>query len=116
MTKGSNSRILRRQSIKQASSKWPIKTETITTKGVDDRWYCENCGYVDTQFYTCPNPFAPEGAELTGCMNCRGVNTLLAACHTGDCNELATDVCTRSDGGVAYSCSKHNARCVKREP
>lgn len=60
-----------------------------------ERWLCKECDHVSGTYLVAPNPFDPED-QVTGCENCKQVDSLVAACWkcnrpagigTPDCNE-----------------------------
>jgi len=51
-----------------------------------ERWYCEECNEVSTEYLTAPNPFDADDI-VTGCPICHSVGSLIAACWK--CNRPA---------------------------
>jgi hypothetical protein len=75
-----------------------------------DKWVCteHRCGWVGTEFLSAPNPFDPDGGEIVGCPQCKGISTLVAACHHEGCNEQANCGEKWPDGVYRWSCYGHS--------
>lgn len=53
------------------------------------KYVCKDCGAVSFECLSAPNPFDTEDI-ITGCPNCKEVETLLQACHFSGCNQPAS--------------------------
>ena len=72
-----------------------------------DKWVCEECGEVCTEYLSAPNPFAPEEA-ITACPHCRTPESLVGACHADGCKEQASSGELWPDGVYRSSCHRHS--------
>jgi hypothetical protein len=75
-----------------------------------ERWKCEECGHVCTEYLTAPHPFyKPEtGETVCGCPHCFSVDKLVGACFVEDCNEAGSVGMFHDDGEYHYSCFNHS--------
>lgn len=53
-----------------------------------EKWRCADCEEVCRETLTAPNPFDPDDI-VTGCPNCKAVNSLTGACQVGNCERPA---------------------------
>ena len=68
------------------------------------------CGWtgLEKDVLSAPNPFDPED-DLTGCPECKGVNTIVPACDEPGCWEEVT--CgAPTPSGYRQTCGKHRPK------
>lgn len=70
-----------------------------------NRWKCKECDWIGYDYLIAPNPFDSE-YNVTGCPNCKEVNSLVGACHDVNCNREGTCGNNTPDGYV-WSCYDH---------
>jgi hypothetical protein len=72
-----------------------------------ERWYCSECGKVSEHYLTGLHPFL-EGQDISGCPNCRNVETLVVACYHPGCPNKATGGYPRGHGfRYVWTCFEH---------
>lgn len=70
-----------------------------------DRWKCQECAAIVTEYLTGPNPFDATDT-IIGCPNCKCVDTLLQVCDEPECNQLSS--CGfPTPTGYRRTCGKH---------
>lgn len=74
----------------------------------NNRWKCEECDHICTtaERLTAPNPFA-DTDEISGCPNCKAVQSLEVACATVGCTRLGTCGGKGADGVYRFTCYEH---------
>lgn len=72
-----------------------------------EKWRCKECDQICVTPLSAVNPF-DEGDVISGCPNCKDVNTLEQACQFDGCKQNAS---IGTPGGYAYryfwSCHRH---------
>jgi hypothetical protein len=77
------------------------------TKEATPKFICEECHELTGAPLSAPSPFDPDD-EITGCPNCKAVNSLRQACVADGCHEAAT--CGTPDHlsyRYAWTCHHH---------
>jgi hypothetical protein len=78
---------------------------------------CKSCGWygLDSEVLTAISPFDPDDV-ISGCPQCKEINTIMLACWAQDCWEEVTMGAFTRDGTYQMLCSKHGreAREEKR--
>ena len=69
-----------------------------------DKWLCEECGEVCTEYLTATNPF-DDINTIIGCPSCKCVDTLVGACWK--CNAQAEIGMRHMEHRYIYTCGKH---------
>ena len=74
----------------------------------DYKAVCKECGWRGkwSQLLEAPNPFDPENDRITGCPNCREIESARVVCDEPNCwNEQTCGFPTPD--GYRMTCSKH---------
>lgn len=79
-----------------------------------ERWICTECDYVSGTYLTGPNPFDPDD-EIIGCVNCKSVDSLVAACWKCD-RRAGIGTTASTEYRYIQTCGEHNPeRVLKRQ-
>ena len=73
-----------------------------------DKWRCKECDHIcnTTELLHAANPFDPTDT-VTGCPQCKSIDSMSAACAIEGCNHWGTCGGTHKDGVYRTTCFKH---------
>lgn len=78
-------------------------------------WQCVGCGFLHDQdcWSSAPNPFNPDGAPITGCVECYEVNSFVRLCASEGCLRITNCGGPHPDGVYRMTCRQHNGAAPK---